>query len=1098
MQSTQSQSVFHYLQQGNNELQSALNDLNNAKSQVQRNDPNYNNTLNQAIDRLNSADLSFNNYIREATTKSDPLEQVHQARNELKSILGLSSPVPPPSVVCLVERIPKIWGDIRFAPTVIFENLSLGGQVVRAKSAPLGNIEAFLAPNSLYGVRAFDPATGATARTFVRTNSSGSAAAPFKLLIASRGIIDTDADGLTDVAEEVLGTQVDSNDTDGDGLNDFIEIQQGLDPLGGRAFPTGVVASLPLLSEAKEVVLEGSTLRAEEQTTYVATGSHGLAIVNASQFQQPVVLRQLDLSGDATDVAVDSRLGIAVVASGGGGLHFVDVSNPSSPSLIRTINVQAGQVEVVDGVAYVGAGANLRAYDLLTGEKLQDLALGGYPITGLVREGSFLYSMDSARTLRAIDLSELEMVARGSLTLTSGGGGKLFVGNGIAYVAAGDGTNGGFATVNVSDPDTLTLASGVDATNVEGTMVVANGSGLAVAVGTVRGPRGEQLWGLDVLDVTDPTDTGGFLTRIDLPAAPYSVALGAGIAFVADGTGGLQVVNYLSFDHQGQAPSVGISTSVVDVDPALPGTQVVEGSSIPIRATVADDVQVRNVELLVDGVVVFNDVSFPFDLQAVALGSEPGASTVTVQVRATDTGGNSSLSDPLVIDLVPDTFGPTIFRTTVPDGGVFGYGLRRFEVEFSEPIGTDSINLANFQLLDSEGNPVEALDIQARKNDRIVQVTYEPLPEGNYQFVVDGAAVTDRAGNAMEAGKVITSFTLLRIENHWVGGSSSNWNDPANWSRGQAPGQLDDVFIEPAGNLTIHLNSSVEVGSLKIGGASGTQTLNTNGFNLTIARSLEVKANGVMNVVFGSTLIVDAENVINRGSMSFTNASAVADLVNEGMLSLQGNVIAVGSFVNTRQGTLSLFNAAVNAELVNAGLVRVWWYGNVAGGLLTNEATGVVRLEGLNNSGVGLTLNTGMVNRGVLELTNVGSETSDATLVVAGGELVNEAGGVVRVLKGGRDDNGPVVGGGGRRYLNGPVVNRGMVDVTEQSLTHSGGNFANSGQVVVGGGRSFSVGGDYVQTAGSTALQGGTLVIPQATLISKAESFPGPEQWQLI
>ena len=51
----------------------------------------------------------------------------------------------------------------------------------------------------------------------------------------------------------------------------------------------------------------------------------------------------------------------------------------------------------------------------------------------------------------------------------------------------------------------------------------------------------------------------------------------------------------------------------------MPGIQVLEGTSIVIDADISDDVQVRNVELLVNDVVVANDVSFPFDLSAVAI-----------------------------------------------------------------------------------------------------------------------------------------------------------------------------------------------------------------------------------------------------------------------------------------------------------------------------------------------------------------------------------------------------------------------------------------------------------------------------------------------
>ena len=80
----------------------------------------------------------------------------------------------------------------------------------------------------------------------------------------------------------------------------------------------------------------------------------------------------------------------------------------------------------------------------------------------------------------------------------------------------------------------------------------------------------------------------------------------------------MNVVNYLPFDSLGQPPAVTISTSA-DLDPLTVGIQVQNGTTVRVNSNVTDDVQVRNVELLVDGVVVQNDVAFPFDLSAVAL-----------------------------------------------------------------------------------------------------------------------------------------------------------------------------------------------------------------------------------------------------------------------------------------------------------------------------------------------------------------------------------------------------------------------------------------------------------------------------------------------
>ena len=146
--------------------------------------------------------------------------------------------------------------------------------------------------------------------------------------------------------------------------------------------------------------------------------------------------------------------------------------------------------------------------------------------------------------------------------------------------------------------------------------------------------------------MSDPANTDTFstlLTRFNLSDVPQDVALGSGIAFVATNSG-LEVVNYLPFDSQGQAPNVDISTPV-DIDEETEGIQALEGTTIPINTNVTDDVQVRNVELLVDGEVVSNDVSFPLDFSTIAPSITPDVNSTEIQVRATDTGGNSTLTN---------------------------------------------------------------------------------------------------------------------------------------------------------------------------------------------------------------------------------------------------------------------------------------------------------------------------------------------------------------------------------------------------------------------------------------------------------------------
>jgi hypothetical protein len=634
-------------------------------------------------------------------------------------------------------------------------NLQSGGSIFPT--------DVVLAPNTNYRMWVLDIDTLAFSVSPFRTPPSGAIVKLPDISLFGDNSPDLDGDGLTNIAEFIAGTKSNARDSDADGLSDLSEIQQGLDPLGARSFPTGVVSILALRGTAKEVALEGSTRDATEQVAYVATGSSGLAIVEVSDFRNPLVLSQLQLVGDSTDVSVDSQFSIAAVASNSGGLHFVNVSDWNSPTVIRTIAVAANQVEVADGFAYVTVGGDLRSYNLLTGELVQSVTLSTGSLVGLAREGNTLYTTDNLNVLRATTTVAGVLTPRDFLTIPLVPGqsaGKVFVGNGVAYIGAQGNFSAGFTTADVSNPDDLVLLSGVDAANIQGRRIVANGSDLGVAVGNVRGPQGP-IFSLDVVSLADPTNTGNFLARFALPAEPFSVAIAAGIAFVADGTGGLQVVNYRSFDNQGVAPTVSITSPVFDVDPLTPGIQVIEGAAIPVRVNAADDVQVRNVEMLVNGVVVTNDVSFPFELSALAVGSALSSGTTTVQVRATDTGGNVGLSNMLTFQLVPDTFPPTLVSSNVMDGAIKDKTFRTIQLQFSEPLEATKVTAQNFQLLNPVGAAVAPTAIQLLSGGAVVQLTYDPLSLGTHQFVIKSANVTDVAGNPFGAADQVISFQIV-------------------------------------------------------------------------------------------------------------------------------------------------------------------------------------------------------------------------------------------------------------------------------------------------------------------------------------------------
>jgi hypothetical protein len=620
----------------------------------------------------------------------------------------------------------------------------------RTVSNGIGNFMFEIPTFTEYNIKAFDPNSGLIADNIGFT---GPAAALTDLSSSLRfkasNAPDTDFDGLPDDIELAIGSDLELPDTDNDSLSDFVEIERGLDPLGAQRYPTGIIASLPLRGEAKGVSAVGSISNPAEQTVYVATGSYGLAIVDASGFNNPIIQGQLDLAGDATDVAVDSRLKIAAVATNSGGLQLVDVSYPMLPVLKQTININARQVEVYNGIAYATVGASLRAIDLWTGKEIQNLTLPGFGyVTGMAREGTKVYAFVSGSdTFSVIDISQQDLarvIGQQTVGVASTDVG-VAVGNGVAYIVGS-----GFRTLDVSDPTNPRLIANPELFFSARHMAL-NGSGLGIVTSEDQG--------IGVYDLSNPQKTNKRLLRTDTPGFAYNVAIASGLAYVADSNGGLQVVNYLPFDNKGQKPAVSISSSI-DSDPNTEGKQVIEGRNIPLQINLADDVQVRNVEFLVNGEVVNNDVSFPFDSNVVAPKITNASNTVEIQVRATDTGGNIALSNSLNFQILPDPIPPQILSIKPNYGAESGVGLQTVEINFAEALAVDTVNIDTFKLVNSQGNFLTLENIQLRNDDRLVQLAFKPLPEGSYQLIFDAPKITDRVGNPLGTNNIVSNFTL--------------------------------------------------------------------------------------------------------------------------------------------------------------------------------------------------------------------------------------------------------------------------------------------------------------------------------------------------
>jgi hypothetical protein len=655
-------------------------------------------------------------------------------------------PNPPVTSQTNMSTVPGFGTD----PSIYYRFDLANGVTIMGKTDAAGNLNGILFPAlTRYTGTFYSPSTNSWTSI---VGASGPSGEPFGLSGAQSvitldhfGGIDSTGDGLPDIARYVIGLKVGVRSFAGDGIDDAAKLAEGLDPLDGKAFPTGVIATLPTTGSVEKIAVDGNTI--------YAAGSGGLTVVDGTQFNNPIVRGHLALPGSATGVGVDGNLKIAAVATGSA-LQLVDVSNGMTPTLLHSVSVPAAQVVVADGVAYTASGPSLNVVDLLSGQVLQTLSLpGSGTVTGLARDGTTLYAFVSGSdTFVTIDIStQGAAVVRGQTTVSIASFDVgVFAANGIAWLAGS-----GLRSVDVSDPTKPTLIHGADFT-FNSRRVALNGSGLGIVA-----PDGNQY--IEIYDTSNPNATDNRLLQIPLSAAARDVAISRGIAYVGEGNR-IEVVNYLPFDSKGVPPTATLSTSAADVDLLTPGLQVFEGTTLPVQANVADDVQVRDVALLVNGQVVQDVVSYPFNLSAIAPSISQGSTTFTLQVRATDTGGNVGLSNVVTVGLVTDTSPPTISSFDPANSSSRLEGLQTVKVRFTKSLAAGTVTTANFQLKDGGGNTITPSTLVLHNDDRLVEITYVPLVAGTYQLVINGPGVTDRVGNPLSAGNVTDSFTLIQRE----------------------------------------------------------------------------------------------------------------------------------------------------------------------------------------------------------------------------------------------------------------------------------------------------------------------------------------------
>jgi hypothetical protein len=780
---------------------------------------------------------------------------------------------------------------------------------LRQRTDAQGNWNFFLPPNSAFNFSIFDPTTGLVADGFFLTNSSG---VPTNVVVPQFGpstYPDTVGNGLPDDVKFAIGLNPNKVSTTGDGISDFDKLALGIDPLAGQPTTTGVLGAVQL-GTAQAVVVDADP-KSGRHYAYVA-GSGGLSVVDVTNFNKPTIVGQLGIPGGAVDVDVDPTRQLAAVALGSG-LALVNVADPTKPVLLQTVPVNASLVKLFDGVAYVAAGTDLHAVDATTGEDFQDLPLGTQPIESLARDGTLLLALATDGTVSAIDLSGPAMVLRDSLAVPAAGNSstRLFAADGKAWIAAPN----DLLVVDYSQPDHLLLGEDVGSPRLAGRDMVLNGSGLAlVGATTVGGAPNFQ-----VISAGNPgvAVDGTLLTAFRLPDSPVDTVIAGGIAYVADSTGGLQIVNYLPFDEGTTPPTVQVAVPVnTDIDPTTPGIQVLEATRLTLVGTITDDVQVRDVQLLLNGVVVKDDLSYPSDLTVDLPRIKDAGSQVVLQVAATDTGGTTTLSAPIDLQLVPDTTPPAVVKVTPADGSTQPLSLHTVTMQFSKSLDPTTVTPDDFSLI-GPGGALTPLTFSLRTRQTVVELNYLPLAAGTYQLVIHAAAIKDLAGNALGTADMTLNFTMTSGSPPptitWINPNGGFWDDPTNWSTGVVPGPTDDVGITIPVTAPIILRQ----GTVAIHSLFSTDPFEITGGTLHVAQTIKVNnqflissPTAIPTVFSGTVLRGDGgQGITIEGYVRLVGASVQTDMTLDKQFT---RLFLADDF--TLLGTASVDNSLVQIE----------------------------------------------------------------------------------------------------------------------------------------------------------------------------------------
>lgn len=567
---------------------------------------------------------------------------------------------------------------------------------------------------------------------------------------------DDDGDELGSIAEFIIGTNASNPDTDQDGVEDGAEVVQGLNPLDGLIAATGIIASSPTPGTAEDIC-------ASNNIVVVACRSAGISVFNVEASDSPTRIAQVDTPGDARAVACFGTY--VAVADGDAGLAIVDISDPAAARITYSVPMPSTAVAVatLGNFAFVGlSNGVVVVVDMFNGEQLDRATnISGW---GAVQDvgilGSYLYVLQVNR-LSVFEVLDGELEFRNWTSAPGGVGAgqrrlRLFLGKDFAFSTFVS----GFNVFDLTDPAAPSRVEDFTNSQRGWKQIVSNGDGVGIAAVSANSTSDGDHH-ISYFDLGDDPTNAVFETEYPTPGLAAAVSLFNGLAYIADSSRGLQVVNYLAFDNQGVPPEISMTIDA-------PNGEIEEGKVASVEIDVTDDVQVRNVTFFIDGEPVYSDGNYPYSFSMIApLIADTETGTFVIHAQAFDTGGNVAESDPVMLTLVPDATPPRV-RYFSPKSGSFVGSIQAITVAFNELMRPGTLNANSMILLEAGLDEVVGtsddmkLPITRTYEESTMRAVYDagsPLPPGLYQAILRSPAA-DLAGNTV-ARQYATTFRVF-------------------------------------------------------------------------------------------------------------------------------------------------------------------------------------------------------------------------------------------------------------------------------------------------------------------------------------------------